>query len=104
VPDAIGHRAQLENLFSDPEMAALIAAAPAPMARTLRPLCRMLGLAPPKILAPPQKPRPRRAAPVAAPEPPPPPPPPLQRPAWMNLGPDRKPWSLTRMCGSRRKT
>ncbi len=66
VPDAVGYRSQLENLFRDAEKAALLAAAPAPMGRALRPLCRMLGLPPPDILGPPQKARP--------PKPPPPPP------------------------------
>jgi hypothetical protein len=69
VPDAIGYRSQLENLLRDPEMAALIAAAPGPMAKTLRPLCRMLGLPPPPILALP--PRARPATPPQKPRPPP---------------------------------
>ncbi len=92
VPDAIGYRGQLEHLLRDPEMAALIAAAPVPMAKALRPLCRMLGLLPPPILAPPTPKRPapprpaarrpaaRPAAPAAAPEQAPPRP---QPPAWL---------------------
>jgi hypothetical protein len=57
VPEAVQYRGQLERLLlRNPEMAALIAAAPAPMARILRPLCWMLRLEPPPILA---RPRPQ---------------------------------------------
>jgi hypothetical protein len=63
MPEAVGYRGQLEHLLRDPDMAALIAAAPEPMGRALRPLCRMLGLPPPPILAPP---RPAPAASAAA--------------------------------------
>src|SRR5579863_8420916 len=63
VPDAVGYRSQLEHHLRDPAMVALMAEAPASMARVLRPLCWMLRLPPPPILA-----RPRReAAPEAAP-------------------------------------
>jgi hypothetical protein len=62
VPEAVQYRGQLEILFQDAEMAALLAAAPAPMGRALRPLCRMLGLTPPAILA-----RPPHAAPKTRP-------------------------------------
>ena len=41
-------------------MAALLAAAPAEMGRTLRPLCRMLGVELPPILAPPPSTRPKK--------------------------------------------
>jgi len=100
VPDINGFRAQLENLLRDPEMAALIATAPATLSRPIRSACWMLGLRPPPLLKPPA----RRAAKPAAPPPPPPapkpppapPPPPL--PAW--LQDRRKPWSLTRIRGS----
>ena len=75
VPDAVGFRSQLEYLLRDPEMAALLAAAPAPMARTLRPLCRMLGVTPPPVLAAPAKAHPpparSQAAPAADSRPPP---------------------------------
>jgi hypothetical protein len=95
VPDAVCFRSQLEGLLQNPEMAALIAAAPAPMGRALRPLCRMLGLTPPAILARPRtapadappnltQADPAQAAPAAPPEPPPPPhpaPPPHTAPA-----------------------
>jgi len=62
VPEAVQYRAQVEHLLlRDPAMAALIAAAPAPMARVLRPLCWMLRLEPPPILARPRaKPAPPR--------------------------------------------
>ena len=55
VPQAVQYRAQVEHLLlRDPAMAALIAAAPAPMARVFRPLCWMLRLEPPPILARPR--------------------------------------------------
>jgi hypothetical protein len=53
VPEAVGYRSQLEYLLRDEEIAALLAAAPASMARPLRSLCHMLGLRPPPILPPP---------------------------------------------------
>jgi hypothetical protein len=71
VPEAVGYRSQLEFLFRDAEMAALLAAAPAPMRRPLRSLCRMLGLPPPPILALPPRPKPP-PAPAAKREKPPP--------------------------------
>ncbi len=58
VPEAVQYRGQLEILFQDAEMAALLAAAPTSMRRPLRSLCRMLGLPPPPILAPPPAVRP----------------------------------------------
>jgi hypothetical protein len=73
VPEAAGYRAQLEHLLHDPEMAALLAAAPAPMARPLRSLCWMLRVPPPPILAlaalqpAAPLPAPPQAAPAAAP-------------------------------------
>ena len=60
VPDALGNRAQFETLLRDPAMLALIAQAPAPMARILRPLCWMLRIKPPPILA---RPRPKAPPP-----------------------------------------
>ena len=67
VPQAVQYRAQVEHLLlRDPAMAALIQAAPAPMARILRPLCWMLRLEPPPILA-----LPRRAAVPPRPKTPP---------------------------------
>lgn len=88
VPDAVGHRSQLENLLRDPAMAALIAAAPAPMARVLRPLCWMLRVTPPPILARPSSEAATAPAAASAPPPsdsrpaPPPPPAPPVRSAW----------------------
>ncbi len=63
VPEAVQYRGQLEILLRDPEMAALLAAAPGPMARPLRSLCRMLGLPPPPILAPPPRAEPKTRPP-----------------------------------------
>ena len=80
VPDAVGGASQLQHLLADAEMAALIAAAPQ-TGRILRPLCRMLGLRPPAVLAlPPRPPRPP-AAPTrpATDRPPAAPPPPRPR-------------------------
>ncbi|MGC8468657.1 MAG: hypothetical protein ACP5NI_02005, partial [Acetobacteraceae bacterium] len=66
-------RSQLEYLLADPEMAALLAASPG-LRRTIRPLCRMLGLAPPASPEPPApappEPQPQ-PAPGARPESPP---------------------------------
>ncbi len=58
-------RSQLDFLLQDPEMAALLEAAPASLRRPVRSLCRMLGLEPPPILALP--PRPKRPADPARP-------------------------------------
>jgi hypothetical protein len=60
VPAAAASASQLRFLLADPEMAALLAAAPAEMGRTLRPLCRMLGVELPPILAPPPSTRPKK--------------------------------------------
>jgi hypothetical protein len=74
-PEAAAGASQLRHLLAEPEMAALIAAAPQ-MGRLLRPLCRMLGVDPPPGLgaphgtAPPQPPA--RPAHPAAPVGPPP--------------------------------
>lgn len=71
LPEASAIRGHLLHHMQQPEMLALIAAAPGPMARTLRPLFWMLKLKPPAIL-----PNPRRPAGT----PPPPPPPAYQAP------------------------
>jgi hypothetical protein len=59
----------LERLLADPDLQAVIAAAPQPMARILRPLCRMLNIDDKGVLPPPPKraraPR-RRKAPAPA--------------------------------------
>jgi len=60
VPEAACSASQLQHLLEDPQVAALIEAAP-PMGRLLRPLCRMLGVRPPPGLTPP--PPPVRCAP-----------------------------------------
>jgi hypothetical protein len=66
VPDAVAYRSQLEQLLADPEMADLLAAAPASLRRPLRSLCRMLAIPPPPQLAPPPSVRPETAAPPEA--------------------------------------
>ena len=68
LPEARGHGAQLAHMLSDPEMVALIAAAPAQAGRILRPLCRILGVPLPPTLKCPRSPRatgarPRRKVP-----------------------------------------
>jgi hypothetical protein len=63
VPATAAAASQLRALLAEPEMAAL-AQAP-PMRRLLRPLCQMLGVAPPP-------PVPKRPAPAAIVPPPPP--------------------------------
>lgn len=70
---AAGRSAQLNTLLADPAIAAAIAGAPphahVAIARTLRPLCRMLGIDPPDCLRPAQPP----GAPASPPAPPRPP-------------------------------
>ena len=73
VPAAASAAGQLEALLADPATRTLIEAAPQ-IGRTLRPLCRMLGVSlPPALRLPPQATasRPRPAEPPRA-EPPPP--------------------------------
>ena len=88
VPEAVQFRAQLEHLLQDPATIALLQAAPAPMARILRPLCWMLFLTPPPILARPNKPRPPAKAKPARPKPTPPP----QPPEWVRTMPRSAQW------------
>ena len=65
-PAAACHGGQLQRLLADPEMAALLAAAPR-MARVLRPLCRMLAVKPPPgLLGPPNRARPPATRAVAS--------------------------------------
>ena len=90
VPEAAASGEQLRYLLAEPEMAALVAAAPQ-MRRLLRPLCRMLGVRLPPLAPPPVPPAtstvagapprtgPRATAPPA-PGRPPPVPPTLRRP------------------------
>jgi len=74
VPETAAGASQLRHLFTDPEISALLAAAPASLARPLRSLCRMLDVEPP-LPAPPRAARPprpaaTRTARTAAPKPP----------------------------------
>ncbi len=74
VPEANGYASQLRHLLAEPEMAALLAAAPQ-AGRILRPLCRMLGIRPPPGLPGPRPApagTPSGAIIPAAPHPPPP--------------------------------
>ncbi len=58
-------------LLTDPEMQAVMAAAPGPAWRILSPLCRMIGLPRPDILAPPPRPKAEKPPkPPKAPKPP----------------------------------
>jgi hypothetical protein len=85
VPEVAAGGSQLGHLLGQPEMAALIAAAPQ-AGRILRPLCRMLGIDHPPLRLPrrPRAPPPSVQADAAGPEPPAGRPPPL-RPtrAWL---------------------
>jgi len=97
VPAAVASRGHLENLLRDPEMAALLAAAPGSLRRPLRSLCWMLRVEPPDIVAPPARPakpsEPRPPRPRREPLPPYRPPTPPDAPAWMqNWPPSRTRW------------
>jgi len=102
VPDAVVWRSQLEHLFRDPEVVALLAAAPASLGRPIRSLCWMLLLRPPDILAPPRRPRrPAKPRPPREPKPAPlppigPPPTPPDAPEWMRMPPSRTRWLPSR--------
>jgi hypothetical protein len=82
LPEAIAreHRADLAGMLHHPETVALIEAAPGPMSRLLRPLCWMLKLKPPEVLANPRRPA-GTPPPPAKPYVKPPPPPPIPGPA-----------------------
>jgi hypothetical protein len=74
-PDAGSANNSLYLLLEEPEVAAVLAAAPGPAWRILRPVCVMLGVAKPTVLAkldprPPRAPKPGK--PVYVPPPPPP--------------------------------
>ena len=109
VPAAVASRGHLENLLRDPEMAALLAAAPVSLRRPLRSLCWMLRVEPPKLLARPARPAqtrtPRPPRPRREPLPPYRPPTPPEAPAWMqNWPPSRTRWfSRTRSRSPPRK-
>ena len=97
VPPAVVFGGQLDSLLRDPEMAALLAAAPVSLRRPLRSLCWMLRVEPPKILARPARPArprtPRPPRPRREPLPPYRPPTPPDAPAWMqNWPPSRTRW------------
>ena len=99
VPGAVVFGGQLDSLLRDPEMAALLAAAPVSLRRPIRSLCWMLRVEPPDILPrPPAKPRPPREK-----LPPPYPPTPPEAPAWMQNWPrSGTRWTPTRIRGSPR--
>ena len=87
LPDAVPAAGYLDHLLHDPAMVALMQAAPAQAARILRPLCWMLRLKPPPVLASPRRktaPPPAAAlspaAPIAAQASPPRPEPPRPKP------------------------
>jgi len=70
--EAASYSCQLQALLADPQMAALLAAAPE-AGRILRPLCRLLAIAPEGLLALPSAagkpaPKPRPAKPTPPPE------------------------------------
>jgi hypothetical protein len=70
VPEAAAYAGQLQHLLDDPDVAALLAAAPQ-IGRALRPLCRSLGIRPGPALRPPPPAtpvrRPRAASPATRP-------------------------------------
>ena len=69
---AAGQAGQLDYLLQQPGVAAILAASPG-TARTLRPLCRILGITlPPALCLPPRPPRPK-PRPAVRHSPPPPP-------------------------------
>ncbi len=67
LPDAAPYGGQLQHLLSEPEMSAMIAAAPQ-FGRMLRPLCRMLGVRPTAALLPPLSARPPPLTPARRPD------------------------------------
>ena len=91
VPGAVVFGGQLDSLLRDPEMAALLAAAPVSLRRPLRSLCWMLRVEPPDIVARPARPaqprKPRPPRPRREPLPPYRPPTPPDAPAWMQNWP-----------------
>ena len=63
VPAACAYASQLQHLLNEPDMRALLDAAPG-IDRLLRPLCRMLGVARPKLPPRPTTPRPTTPRPT----------------------------------------
>ncbi len=78
---------QLKTLLEEPETQSLIAAHPT-LARSIRPLCRMVGLKTPACLKLPSRPRIKHAPPTPAPEKTPQPPKPPRR-IWHPARPPR---------------
>jgi len=64
-----GAAGTLNTLLGDPEMVALIEAAPVSLGRPLRSLCWAVKLRPPPFLAPPRRPRVPKAPPAETPPP-----------------------------------
>ena len=64
VPAACAYASQLQHLLSEPDMLALLDTAPG-IERLLRPFCRMLGVARPKLPPRPTAPRPTTPRPIA---------------------------------------
>jgi len=87
VPEAASYGSQLRHLLAEPEMAALLAASPQ-ASRLLRPICRMLAVAPPHAVPRPPPPDPPLSDAAAAP-PDPHRPPRGGKPAGRPLGRDR---------------
>ena len=94
----IGYRGQLENLLQDPAMLALIAQAPGPMVKALRPLCRALRLSPDLLAR--AIPKPPEAEPSGeAPARKPPPKVRPKKPRWSRFNPPHAadfPWVIPR--------
>jgi hypothetical protein len=62
--DTAAGAAQLRGLMAEPEISAVIAAAPVPAWRILRSVCWMLGVEKPMVLAPPKPPNPKSGKPL----------------------------------------
>ena len=90
---AVGFASQFNHPLQSPEIQALLATAPpatlASLGRTLRPLCRILGLTVPTALLP--SPRSREPEGGPAPRPPPKPPKPAPLPKLLPLYPQARP-------------
>ncbi len=68
--DTASAAAGLRNLMAEPEISAVIGAAPVPAWRILRSVCWMLGVEKPPVLAPAKPPDPKLGKPVHVPPPP----------------------------------
>jgi hypothetical protein len=96
LPDAVPAAGYLEHLLQDPAMVALMRTAPAQVARIVRPLCWMLRMKPPPILA---RPRPKPVPPEAPPAPESAPPRPLRSRPSPPVAPPRPARRHARICG-----